>query len=496
MIEGGSARSDRTLDPAPVERLVPIGSSVEGRPIVARMLGAASGDLRMLIVSRQHGDEAGAQAAVTALWNDLPRATRGCLRAGTLTLAAVPSLNPDGANARTRRNALGVDLNRDHARLLAPETQALHRFVRRFRPSFVVDVHTFPSRRAHLVQRWGEIAEEVLVGIPTNPAATVVRCSERLAAHTVRTLERRGYRANDYLVFQRSGRVRLSTLTVQDLRNTVAIRYRIPTLLVEGRESNRTTRTRERSRLDSALQLGLATVLDGCVAEREWLLGHPPEVPREGEPVPIRARWGRAERPILFRYKDPRTGLVRRRELPEPSTRVLVEKVVRLPGAYAVRSDASELLEALDRQGFQSSPAENGLGSYAANGRTPSSLLQGTRISWTDGTPEVNSAYPARTRLFPTEQVGGQALALWLEPDSQFRGLLAPGHSWEISGAAVRTPLAPARSSRERFEPGAAPLAEARALRLESPSRTPGPHRRSGRMSRHRATRRPPTRAG
>ncbi|MEL6277238.1 MAG: peptidase M14, partial [Bacteroidota bacterium] len=42
-----------------------------------------------------------------------------------LTLTFLPMLNPDGAQRFTRRNALGVDLNRDALRLQSPESRIL-----------------------------------------------------------------------------------------------------------------------------------------------------------------------------------------------------------------------------------------------------------------------------------------------------------------------------------------------------------------------------------
>ena len=55
----------------------------------------------------------------------------------------MPMVNPDGAEAGTRRNAAGADLNRDHVTLVQPETQALHRVARRVRPHLAVDSHEF-----------------------------------------------------------------------------------------------------------------------------------------------------------------------------------------------------------------------------------------------------------------------------------------------------------------------------------------------------------------
>ena len=75
-------------------------------------------------------------------------------------------MNPDGAEAGTRRNAAGADLNRDHIALEQPETQALHRVVRRVRPHVAVDSHEFgrdpKSWRAKGWRKWPDITMDGL----------------------------------------------------------------------------------------------------------------------------------------------------------------------------------------------------------------------------------------------------------------------------------------------------------------------------------------------
>src|SRR5207302_1080938 len=80
-------------------------------------------------------------------------------------------LNPDGIVQGTRRNAHGIDLNRDHVRLAGSETRALHQFVRTWRPHLVLDVHDFPPRRRHLLARQLVYCQDVFLDVPTHPAA-------------------------------------------------------------------------------------------------------------------------------------------------------------------------------------------------------------------------------------------------------------------------------------------------------------------------------------
>ncbi|WP_336250430.1 cell wall-binding repeat-containing protein, partial [Stomatohabitans albus] len=60
-------------------------------------------------------------------------------------LVLVPSVNPDGRTAGTRRNAAGIDLNRDQVTRSQPETKALQALLQRFQPVMHLDLHGYYS---------------------------------------------------------------------------------------------------------------------------------------------------------------------------------------------------------------------------------------------------------------------------------------------------------------------------------------------------------------
>ena len=105
-----------------------LGHSVEDRPI--RMVSIGSGDIDVLMWSQMHGNESTATRSIVDLLsfiveNSKQKMVNSLLQ--DLRIHFIPMLNPDGASRWTRENAIGIDLNRDALRLIAPESQILKR---------------------------------------------------------------------------------------------------------------------------------------------------------------------------------------------------------------------------------------------------------------------------------------------------------------------------------------------------------------------------------
>ncbi len=120
------------------------GKSFEGRSI--QMLKAGKGSTGVLLWSQMHGDEPTATMAIFDILNFLEARNDGldALRNRILektTLYFLPMLNPDGAEKYERRNAQGIDLNRDAAYLQAPESNILKNLQHRIRPAFGFNLH-------------------------------------------------------------------------------------------------------------------------------------------------------------------------------------------------------------------------------------------------------------------------------------------------------------------------------------------------------------------
>lgn len=119
-----------------------IGRSVEGRPL--RHVSWGKGKTRVFLWSQMHGDESTASMALADLFRflgehpDHPLVQR--LRERT-SLHFMPIVNPDGAARFQRRNAQGVDVNRDARALATPEGRALHDLRERLKPDFGFNLH-------------------------------------------------------------------------------------------------------------------------------------------------------------------------------------------------------------------------------------------------------------------------------------------------------------------------------------------------------------------
>src|SRR5688572_30150473 len=135
-------------------RMERVGESVEGRAL--NLVQAGSGSFRVLLWSQMHGDEPTATAALFDIFEYLRRhrqdpAVRQLL--SSLTLYFVPMLNPDGAERFQRRNAQGIDINRDALRLQTPEGRTLKAVRDRFSPRIGFNLHNQSWRkigRAHV----------------------------------------------------------------------------------------------------------------------------------------------------------------------------------------------------------------------------------------------------------------------------------------------------------------------------------------------------------
>ena len=119
-----------------------LGRSVENREIYHIRFG--HGTTTVLLWSQMHGNEPTATQALFDLFHFFDSddfAEEKAKILAQLTIHVIPMLNPDGAERYQRRNALGVDPNRDAQQLQAPETQLLKKLRDRIQADFGFNLH-------------------------------------------------------------------------------------------------------------------------------------------------------------------------------------------------------------------------------------------------------------------------------------------------------------------------------------------------------------------
>lgn len=93
-----------------------------------------------MIIASQHGNEQSGKEAALLLVRDLALGELKPLLK-QMNFLIIPQANPYGNFVNRRENEQSLDLNRDHVKLEAPETQAIHKVFRAWMPEVTMDVH-------------------------------------------------------------------------------------------------------------------------------------------------------------------------------------------------------------------------------------------------------------------------------------------------------------------------------------------------------------------
>src|SRR5215203_96838 len=119
-----------------------VGRSYANREIYQVEFG--KGPLKVFLWSQMHGDEPTATSALVDMFTVLQKnRDKDWVKKieSTMTIRAVPMLNPDGAELYQRRNLQGIDINRDAQNLQTPEANLLKKLRDEWSPQIGFNLH-------------------------------------------------------------------------------------------------------------------------------------------------------------------------------------------------------------------------------------------------------------------------------------------------------------------------------------------------------------------
>ncbi len=331
------------------------GKTTQGRSLyLVRLARTESPSWNILVYAQQHGDEISGKDALLYLIRDVA-AHPERLPADT-ALWILPMMNPDGAEAGTRGNGAKADLNRDHMTLFQPETQALHRLVRRVRPDIAIDCHEFGRASRAWRERGWEKWPDITMDRQNNPLfdRALFGVAERWMAEAAAAEEAAGHPFARYWVggLPPDEEQRHSAPDVDSAMNAIGA-YGGLSFIIEAaaRDGEDAIAKELGSRVDAYLSL-FRLFMEGKGRS-------------DGDAAAIRASRSRAMPPFLpvnYLWVNP-DGAVTRFPVTETATgrmiaiptanlmtTVAVKRSVATPAAYAIeRSAAAEMAALLER---------------------------------------------------------------------------------------------------------------------------------------------------
>jgi|GEM_PF-144310 len=435
-----------------------IGRSVQGRELYA--IGFSSGKfgkdaskIRVLIFAQQHGNEQSGKEGALLLTAELLKPERRHLF-DRIDLALIPQVNPDGAEVNRRRNANGLDLNRNHVILTEPETRSLHGFFDRYLFEVTMDVHEYSPYGEEWARYGYRKNSEVTVGSLTNiniPDDIRNLSDSGYLPFTMKYLRDRGYSSFTYCPGgpPDTAYIRHSTFDVNDGRQSFGIENTF-SFIQEGMNGKDDSVANLRRRAEGQMtgMLALLEYVFGnkeriqhlVAAEREKLIS-----PADGQMISIQSEHVPDGSVLVMPLLSLSTGndTVVHVEDYRPMVRSLYD--VKKPAGYLVPADCTLLLNWVSGHGFRQKilKAVTGLRIEQYGILSVDSIdFEGDRVvNPVIETKEVEKLPEGRDFIYiPVNQLKGNLLVLALEPKSmlglatyrQFARLLKPGTSWPV----------------------------------------------------------------
>jgi ABC-type multidrug transport system fused ATPase/permease subunit len=403
-----------------------IGRSARQRRINVVLIGERfNPQLRILVIAGQHGDEKYGRIATERLIDYLLN-TRVKEFPHTC-IAIFPDVNPDGSHKNIRRTTSGIDMNRDHLRLSSQEICAVHSFIRSWKPNLIIDVHNYPPERRYLTERNYVFCQDVLIDTPSN-LAVHKRIEqdklENLISDIQLDLKPFNCSCDRYVLINPAGRVRHSTHDIVDARNFLSLRYNTLTILLEAIEPLRGNKKDDTEHIISAQYLALLSILRWARKNTVYLLENSNGLPhKKGDKIAISCKYVSSDQPFKMNFRNTLTNTIEEVILPNYDQSIRAIRHIKLPSAYAIPTDKTLLIKVLHNHGFVAEfPSDAKL--YSTEGY----FIQSSKPAKCDDKPatEIKVIVTCKPQnldkyeIFSINQQGGHALALLLEPQSEY----------------------------------------------------------------------------
>ena len=414
-----------------------IAQSRQGRTITAvrfsprEHAGGPVPRLRVLLFAQQHGDEPSGKEALTLLLAALARADTD-VAFGNLELTIIPQMNPDGAEAGQRLTSEGIDLNRSHLILNAPETRGLHAFIHSWLPDVSVDIHEYGSFSKSWsdsgIIKTGDVQLGMLTNLNISPALR--RYQREAVFPAIRAaVEGNGYSFHEYIVGSPSGRIRHSTTEINDGRQSLGALHTLA-FIQEGRQWRTATEQLERrTHSQLAALIGLLRFCDAHAREIRDLVAREREDLRDisGRMFVTLMEHTPSDRPMRIPVENVQTGEQEQWEVRPYHGIVTPVAEIKLPSAYLVPDSLTDVLEILSLQGVRldtlRESAEVSAEVTILDSATTLTIEDETHVRW------ATRSVTGTARLEP----GDLLVRLDQLPSILVATLLEPGSMWGVS---------------------------------------------------------------
>jgi ATP-binding cassette, subfamily B, bacterial len=403
-----------------------VGRSARQRRINVVLIGERSNPrLKVLVIAGQHGDEKYGRIATERLIDYLLN-TR-VKEFPQICIAIFPNVNPDGSHKNIRRTTSGIDMNRDHLRLSSQEICTVHSFIRSWNPNIIIDVHNYPPERRYLRERNYVFCQDVLIDIPSNLAVHKRMEQdklENLIGDIGFDLKPFNCSCDRYVIINPEGKVRHSTHDIVDARNFLSLRYNTLTILLEAIEPLQGNKKDEIENTILAQYLALLSILKWARKNTLYLIENSNGLPhKKGDKIAISCKYVTSDQPFKMKFRNTLTNKIEEVTLPNYDSTIRATRHIKLPSAYAVPKANTQVVKVLGTHGFVA-----GLTSDSKLCVTERYFIQSLMSPKGKDKPasEINVIVTCKKQnldnyeIFSINQQGGHALALLLEPQSEY----------------------------------------------------------------------------